>query len=143
MSFLDTSSGNNYQADAQADADKRGGSKYRLNRWKERTPPKEGSAFENEDRPPALIDHVHRLLHLRMEGDKKAMDQHIKHWALGGHPVMPALVQALQEICKEENDKSKEELSLLESLSKDLERLAGVKPAKEPTLMDWMNEEED
>ena len=130
-------------ADVQNDADKRGGSKYRLNRWKERTPPKEGSAFENEDRPPALIDHMHRLLHLRMEGDKKSMDQHIKHWALGGHPVMPALVQTLQEICKEENDKSNEELSLLESLSKDLERLAGVKPAKKPTLMDWMNEEDD
>lgn len=130
-------------ADAQADADKRGGSKYRLNRWNERNPPKDGSAFENEDRPPALIDHVHRLLYLRLEGDKQAMDNHIKHWALGGHPIMPALVQALQEICKEENGKSSEELSLLESLSKDLDRLAGVKPAKEPTLMDWMNEEED
>ena len=130
-------------ADAQADTDKRGGSKYRLNRWNERTPPKSGSAFANEDTPPSLIDHVHRLLYLRLEGDKQAMDGHIKHWALGGHPVMPALVQALQEICKEENGKSSEELSLLESLSKDLDRLAGIKPAKKPTLMDWMNEEDD
>jgi putative DNA methylase len=130
-------------ADAQADADKRGGSKYRLNRWNERGPPQDNNYFQNEERPPALIDHVHRLLYLRMEGDKQSMDNHIKHWALGGHPVMPALVQALQEICKEENGKSIEELSLLESLSKDLDRLAGVKPAKEPTLMDWMNKEED
>jgi len=130
-------------ADAQADADKRGGSKYVLNRWNERTPPTDDSTFNNEDRPPSLIDHVHRLLHLRMEGDKQAMDDHIKHWALGGHPVMPALVQALQEICKEENGKSGEELSLLESLSKDLERLAGAKPAQRVTLMDFVNEEDD
>ena len=71
------------------------------------------------------------------------MDAHIKHWALGGHPVMPALVQALQEICKEEGGKSGEELSLLESLSKDLERLAGIKPAQQITLMDYLNEEDD
>jgi hypothetical protein len=56
---------------------------------------------------------------------------------------MPALVQALQEIAKEENAKSAEELSLLESLSKDLERLAGAKPVKQITLMDYMNEEDD
>lgn len=130
-------------ADAQADADNRGGSKYVLNRWNERTPPKEEGTFNNEERSPSLIDHVHRLLHLRLEGDKQAMDAHIKHWALGGHPVMPALVQALQEICKEEGSKSGEELSLLESLSKDLERLAGAKPAQQITLMDYLNEEDD
>jgi hypothetical protein len=130
-------------ADIQADADKRGGSKYLLNRWNERLPPTEDSTFNREDRPPALIDHVHRLLHLRMEGEKQAMEDHIKHWALGGHAVMPALIQALQEICKEENGKSGEELSLLESLSKDLERLAGVKTPKPVTLMDYLNEEEN
>ena len=130
-------------ADAQADADKRGGSKYVLNRWNERVPPTDEATFNNEDRPPSSIDHVHRLLHLRMEGDKQAMDEHIKHWALGGHPVMPALVQALQEICKEENGKSGEELSLLESLSKDLERLAGAKPVKGVTLKDYINEDDD
>ena len=106
-------------ADEQADADKRGGSKYVLNRWNDRTPPMDEAAFSNDDRP-ALIDRIHRLLFLRMEGNKQAMDNHIKHWALGGHAVMPSLVQALQEICKEENNKSNEELSLLESLSKDL-----------------------
>ena len=106
-------------------------------------PPTDEATFNNEDRPPSSIDHVHRLLHLRMEGDKQAMDEHIKHWALGGHPVMPALVQALQEICKEENGKSGEELSLLESLSKDLERLAGAKPVKGVTLKDYINEDDD
>jgi len=130
-------------SDAQADVDRRGGSKYVLNRWNERESPNLQESFDNEARPPSLIDHVHHLLHLRMEGDKQKMDGHIKHWALGNHPVMPSLVQALQELCKEENGKSSEELSLLESLSKDLERLAGVKPVRQITLMDYTKKEDD
>ena len=123
--------------DERADKDNRGGSKYKLLRWDERTLPKDSTAFNLSETPPSLIDHVHRLLHLRVEGERVAVDEHIRHWALGGHPILPALVQALQEMVKEENDKSGEELSLLESLSKDLERLAGVKPVQQPTLMDY------
>lgn len=129
--------------DARADADNRGGSKYSLLKWNHRELPKNENAFNQSENPPSMIDHVHRLLHLRMEDERSAVDDHIKHWALGGHPILPALVQALQEMVKEEDSNGTEELSLLESLSKDLERLAGVKPAQQVTLMDYMNEEDD
>ena len=49
-------------ADKQADADKRGGSKYSLNRWNEREPPKDEATFNRDDRQPALIRY---LLHIR------------------------------------------------------------------------------
>lgn len=71
-------------------------------------------------RPPALIDQVHRLMHLWKAGDQTAVDEYLDQRSLWKNVVFHHLLQALIELA----DRASDERSILESLSNHVGRIS-------------------
>ena len=93
----------------------------RLRSWEQRK--QKGMGFDTEGRPAAMIDQVHRLMHLWRAGDVNKVDEYLDARALKKSQLFHQLLQALIELAPA----GEEERALLESISNHL----ASKPAAE------------
>ncbi|MCW5968651.1 MAG: DUF1156 domain-containing protein [Blastocatellales bacterium] len=102
------------------------GSKVKLRTWHQRK--RKGMGFEAVgDRPIALIDQIHRLMHIWRAGDVMQVDEYIDACGLRRNALFHQILQALIELS------TGEERSLLESISNHVAAL-GAATAPHPTL---------
>jgi len=114
--------------DAGAEVEEGTGSRVRLKTWQQRRGKTMG--YEGEDLPAALIDQVHRLMHLWRAGDQVKVDEYMEARALAGNRLFHRVLQALIELA----DEGSEERALLESISN---HVAGKRPQVAAQVPGW------
>ena len=98
-----------------------GGSKVKLKAWSRRRGRNLGLEAPG-GRPPPLIDHVHRLMHLWRAGDQVKVDEYLDDRGLLRNALFNRILQALIELA----DAGSDERSLLEALSNHAVARGGV-----------------
>lgn len=104
-------------------------SAFRLRRFSERRSKTLG--LEVEGHPPALIDQLHRLMHLWQAGDVNRVNQYLDDRGLRRHQRFHQFVQAVLEMARRQGET--QECALLESVSNHL-AARGVAPTPEARL---------
>ncbi|MDI6709992.1 MAG: DUF1156 domain-containing protein [Bacillota bacterium] len=108
----DTAAEDGEEEDESAAEAKEGtGSKVRLKPWQQRR--RKNLGYDADGRPAALIDQVHRLMHLWRAGDVVKVDDYLDSQGLRRNRLFHQLLQALIELAPA----GSEERSLLESIS--------------------------
>ncbi len=96
----------------ESEEDATSGSTVRLKRWEQRR--NKNLGINQSGRVAALIDQIHRMMHLWQAGDVQKVDGYLEEQGLRLNPVFPRVLQALIELARKDNQA--DEVSLLESI---------------------------
>lgn len=106
---------NSASSDAEENAESGSGSEVRLKRWNRRRNRDLGEPSSNGS-PPALIDCLHKLMHLWKTGEQAYVNRYLEQRGLWRHELFAHVTQAVIEL----SERGSEERATLESIQNHL-----------------------